>query len=138
MAASRLFIVALLLCVGVIGCAPTDETADFRVVNPAPYNKQIDRGRPYPWTGTPLRIVEHLLGPHEKEAGPITYQLRHHSSGAVTLTVTQERVLDDEIYAERRVFTFVANDGRWSVQQVKVGYKCYPTDKAYSGRGCGR
>ena len=138
MPGSRLFILALLLYGGVTGCAPTDETADFRAVNPALYNEQIDRGRPAPWTETPLRIVEHLLGPHEKEAGPVTYQLRYQPSGAVTLTVTEERVLDDEIYAQRRVFTFVDNDGHWGVQQVKVGYKCQPTDKTYSGRGCGR
>lgn len=135
----RLILLVLILG-NISACAPTDETATFRVEAPAVYNHQIDRGwqQQESWTATPRQITEHLIGPPEKEAGPVTYQQLDHPNGTVTLTVTEEGVLDDEIYGQRRVFTFILKDRRWTVQQVKVGYKCQPDDQAYSGQGCGR
>jgi hypothetical protein len=138
MGSVRLGLVALLLCGATTGCEWDDETASFRTEPLGPYTRQILHGRPQPWTTTPRRIVEHLLGPPERGAGPVTYQEVHHLNGVVTLIVTQEGVLDDEVYAERRVFTFVRNHGQWALQQIQVGYKCQKSDRRFSGRGCAR
>ncbi|MBJ6111837.1 hypothetical protein JAO73_22645 [Hymenobacter sp. BT523] len=138
MGSFRLCFLALLLCVADTGCEWSDETASFRTEPLEPYRRQIEQGRPQPWTSTPRRIVEHLLGTPEREAGPVTYQEVHHLNGVVTLIATEEDVLDDEVYAERRVFTFVSNHGQWALQQVKVGYKCQKSDRRYSGQGCNR
>jgi hypothetical protein len=56
----------------------------------------------------------------------------------VTLIATQEGLLDSQIYAVRRVFSFVSQRGQWSVQQVKVGYKCQKSDRRYSGHSCAK
>ena len=138
MGSVRLYLLALLLCGAATGCEWTDETASFRIEPLELYRRQIEQGRPQPWTTTPRRIVEHLLGPPEREAGPVTYQEVRHLNGVVTLIVTEEGLLDDEVYAERRMFTFVTNHGKWALQQVKVGYKCQKSDRRYSGHGCGR
>lgn len=138
MSSVRLCFLTLLLCGAATGCEWTDETASFRPVPLETYRRQIEQGRAQPWTATPRRIVEHLMGPLERGTGPVTYQQIRHLNGIVTLIVTQEGILDDEVYAERRVFTFVTNHGQWALQQAKVGYKCQKSDRQYSGRGCGR
>ena len=138
MGSVRLCLVALLLSGAATGCEWTDETASFRTESLEPYRRQIDKGRPQPWTTDPRRIVEHLLGPPEREAGPVTYRQVRHLHGVVSLFVTQGGVPDDEVYAVRRVFPFVRNHGEWSVQQVMVGYKCRKSDRRYSDYSCAK
>ena len=134
----RLWLLALLLCGVATGCEWTDETASFCTEPLEPYSRQIAQGRSQPWTTTPRRIVEHLLGPPEPEAGPVTYREVRHLNGVVTLIATQEGVLDDENYAVRSVYTFVSQRGQWSVQRVQVGYKHQKSDRRYLGHSCAK
>ncbi|MBF9222596.1 hypothetical protein [Hymenobacter ruricola] len=138
MGSIRIYLVALLLYGAVTGCEWDEETASFRTEPLEPYFRQVIQGRPQPWTTTPRRIAEHLLGPPSRKSGIVTYQEVHHLNGVVTVIATQESVLDEEMYAVRRVFTFVSQRGQWSVQQVKVGYKCRKSDRRYSGRSCAK
>ena len=136
MGSVRLCFLALLLCGAATGCEWFDETASFCTVPVEPYRRRIEQGRPQPWTTTPRRIVKHLIPPLPeddfREAGPRTYQQIRHLNGSVTISVT-ERLLDDEVNAERRVFTFVTNHGQWALQQVKVGYNFRDSALGYSG-----
>lgn len=128
----------MLLCAAATGCDWDDETASFRTEPLEPYARQVFQGRPKPWTTTPRRIVEQLLGPPGREVGIVSYQEIQHLNGIVTLIATQENVPGSGIYAVRHVFTFASQRGQWSVQQVKVGYKCRKSDRRFSGRSCVR
>ncbi|WP_426061044.1 hypothetical protein [Hymenobacter sp. B1770] len=131
----------LFLQVAGTGCARGDETAGFRDENPTPYNQKIERGQRQrqAWTATPRQIIQHLFEPESDEGGDLfTFQQTRHVNGSRTVTITEEGLLDDEVYGERRVLTFVVKQGGWVVKQVKVGYKFQKSDQAYSGQGCGR
>lgn len=133
MLSTRTFLLVLLLLqIGGAGCTRPDETAGFRDENPTPYNQQIERGRreQQAWTATPRQITLHLFEPESDEVNYLfTFEQSGQANGSRTVTLTQEGLLDDEVYGERRLFTFVEEQGGWVVKQVKVGFKCQKGDE---------
>src|SRR5450755_5063237 len=123
-------------------CNPSDDIDSFKEEDISSYNHQINAGRikQEPWTETPISILNKLLPPVYRSEGNGYYkiEIQKNSIDSFTVIVTQEGLLDDSVYGEKRLISFVQNNGVWIIKRVRVGFKCQNGrgHKNYSGNVC--
>jgi hypothetical protein len=123
-------------------CTTADDLSSFRNENIDTYNKEIEEGnaKREHWTSNPLLIVHQLFVSNFNPEGKpyMNIEQRMDSIDHVTLTITQEGVIDDSVSGEKRVINFTLKNGRWIITHIRVGLKCHKNrgHTYYSGEGC--
>jgi hypothetical protein len=134
---SRLFYQMLLALIGIYSLQSCNNvgsskqklsTASFISVNADTLNKRIAEGYEYRegWTTTPLLITSHLFDPEYDVAAKqhYSYDEMENEDGSLTVTVTQEGLLNTTIYGEKIQLIFTYEDDLWVIKSMKKAYKC--------------
>ena len=89
------------------------------------------------WVDDPIIITRQLFISDDPERNTII-QFESSLKDEVTITFTQEGLSDDSVDGEKRVIEFKRINGSWTVQTVKLGFKCWRTrgHTNYSGETC--
>ena len=137
-----IFIAYSLFLIFFSSCNPSDDIDSFKDEDISSYNQQIEVGRmkQESWTETPISILNKLLPPVYRSEGNGYYkiEIQKNSIDSFMVTVTQEGLLDDSVFGEKRLISFVQNNGAWIIKRVRVGFKCQNGrgHKNYSGNVC--
>lgn len=123
-------------------CGSGDNYSGFLPEDPDKYNRlilfAIDNNEV--WATTPYQIVGELFGPEYLTEGNSGFVLEQAeiSNEHVRIIVTQEGLLDDSIYGEKRVIEFKFKANRWMIDNIKLGFKCQEGrgHQNYSGELC--
>jgi hypothetical protein len=131
-----------ILAITFSSCSPGDDTASFRNENIDGYNEEIQEGYAAggEWCNDPLLIVHKLLLSKSNQEGNPYFKIEGKADAVnhMTLTVTQEGVMDDSVNGEKRIISFIFQNGKWRISQIKVGFKCFRNrgHDNYSGQAC--
>jgi hypothetical protein len=135
-------IIFLLLLPFLTTCNTSNETNSFKDEDIKFYTQKIESARlnQEKWAETPLLIVNELLSPQYRSEGNSYYNIEivKVSIDTITIIVTEEGLLDDSVYGEKRVIHFVFRNNHWDIERIKVGFKCQKNrgHENYSGQGC--
>jgi hypothetical protein len=136
------FLLCFATAITLTACTPSDDLSEFRNENIEAYNKKIEEGnvKNENWTAKPLLIVHQLFvsGSNPEGKPYLMIEQKMDSADHVTLTITQEGVIDDSVSGEKRVINFTLKNGMWTITQIKVGFKCHRNrgHTNYSGQPC--
>lgn len=133
-----LFIILLLLS----SCGSQDDFSSFIPEDIDKYNNQIFSAIEIKeaWATTPYLIVGKLFGPQYLTEGNAGFALEQDeiSNEHVKVIVTQEGLLDDSVYGEKRIIEFKYKSNIWTIDKIKLGFKCHLKrgQQNYSGEPC--
>jgi len=108
----------------------------------ADFNQKIEKGVQHGevWVDTPYLIVNQLFGPRYNSEGHQTFILEQYEiDNSLTVIVTQEGLLDDSVFGEKRIIEFKLENGRWTISKMRPGMKCHEYRGGhtnYSGERC--
>ncbi len=135
------FVIALLLLLS--ACSNNGDSHDsFMVEDATKYNNQILTALQHnePWAQTPFLIVGELFGPAYQTEGIAGYAFEQTeiADDVVRVVVTQEGLLDDSVYGEKRIIEFRYKVDRWVIEDIKLGFKCQRNrgHQNYAGELC--
>lgn len=123
-------------------CSSGDDYSSFIPEDIASYNSQITSAIDVSeaWVTTPYQIVGKLFGPEYRTEGNSKFDLEQAeiSNEHVRIIVTQEGLLDDSVYGEKRIIEFKYKGNRWVIDNIKLGFKCQSGrgQQKYSGEIC--
>ena len=137
---TALFVITLLLMLS--SCSSEDDYSSFISEDTNKYNSQISSAINVneAWATTPYQIVGKLFGPEYRTEGNSRFSLEQAeiSNEHVRIIVTQEGLLDDSVYGEKRIIEFKYKVNRWMIDNIKLGFKCQSGrgQEEYSGELC--
>lgn len=123
-------------------CSSGDDYSSFIPEDTDKYNNQIFSAIDVKeaWVATPYLIVGKLFSPEYRSEGHSRFALEQAeiSNEHVRIIVTQEGLLDDSVYGEKRIIEFKYKDNRWIIDNIQLGFKCQSGrgQKKYSGEIC--
>lgn len=123
-------------------CEKKDDIGSFLEMDIADFNQKIEKGmqRKEGWVETPYLIVNQLFGPRYNSEGHQTFVFEQYkNNNSLTIIVTQEGLLDDSVFGEKRIIEFKFQNGRWSIDRMRLGMKCHEYRGGhtnYSGEAC--
>ncbi|MFD3002980.1 hypothetical protein ACFS7Z_21625 [Pontibacter toksunensis] len=134
-----LLLISLLLVI--YSCRSGNDYGSFIPENKDKYNSQISSATDSneAWSTTPYLIVGKLFGPAYHTEGNLGFTLEQTeiSDEHISIIVTQEGLLDDSVYGEKRIIEFKYKANRWTIGSIKLGFKCQSgRGQQYSGELC--
>ena len=123
-------------------CSSSDDYSSFIAEDTNKYNSQIVSATDgnEVWATTPYLIVGKLFGPEYRTEGNSGFALEQTeiSNEHVRIIVTQEGLLDDSVFGEKRIIEFRYKANGWTIDNIKLGFKCQSKrgHQNYSGEPC--
>ncbi|MCJ8167518.1 hypothetical protein MKJ04_21935 [Pontibacter sp. E15-1] len=136
----RTLVITLLLLLS--ACSNDDSYDSFVIEDATKYNNQILSALQHnePWAQTPFLIVGELFGPayQTEGGGGYAFEQTEVTDDFVRVAVTQEGLLDDSVYGEKRIIDFRYKADRWVIDNIKLGFKCQRNrgHQNYAGELC--
>lgn len=128
MARNALYINLLLawLSFMVISCSSKDDLSSFKSENTEFHNQRINTGivNQEHWVNDPV-LITHKLFTYYETPNYMNLQLQKIAQDTVIVTYTIEGPYDDSVEGEKRIIKFIKINSIWSIDEIKVGYKCW-------------
>lgn len=111
--------------------APNNTSKKYENLDIASYNRTIANAarRNNAWVKSPMEVAVRLAGEF-REMKNRTMEFKYpsaESTNAMTLTITNEGLLDDSVRAERYVFDLIKDSrGVWTVNSAQRSWACWP------------